>query len=318
MLDLDARDMGSLKLTVDRNGVVWELVGSRLPRTTGMDVAVFLKQYRFDADYNVRVVSTPINAAFIIDLYEHRLKRSFQSLEVCSPLCCLDPADRDDPEVMLYSMRKFRRPPSLGGWHEFETRDLPSYLLSCYFVDVEKAMDFRESRRYPTNYAHDIMYHHPVWPYLSFIEGLNVELAAELVAGILDPRWYTDPLSDSNDGDRLEQFLGLYPGVTKEIATTRSKRYQLVLGCWKNSNGAMLKADGPRGFIWRVWASKGGGEKGDIAACKCFVNYLRLTWIMSLCSGSQSRHLFVPLYFFSNRDEIEAFAEHIGKVNPAP
>src|SRR5579872_2346723 len=261
MVDLEARDMGALKLTVDRQGIVWELVGSRLPKTSGMDVTAYLQQPRYSSDYSVRVVGSPANAAIIVELYQRRLKQEFQSLEVCSPLCCLDPADRDDPAVMLYSMRKFRRSPSLGGWHEFEIKDLPSYLLSIFYADVAKSMDLQEAKRYPANFALDILYHHPAWPYISFVEGVDLEQTGELISLILDPRWYADPLAEAVEGRQLEQFLGLYPGISSEKTSTRSRRFRMVLGCWKNSGGSALKADGPRGFVWRVWAAKGGGER---------------------------------------------------------
>jgi hypothetical protein len=321
MADLDARDMAALKLTVDHKGIVWELAGSRMPRSTGMDTATFMRDHSFSGDYNIRVVGTPTNAPFIVELFHRRVKSEFASLEVCSPLCCLDPTDREDPEVLLFSMRKFHRSPSLGGWHEFMLKDYPSYVLATYYFDTAAAMNMLPITRtgtYPADYPKQLLYHHPAWPYLTFIEGLGVDICSELIASIIDPRWYSDPAPDGTDGDRLEQFLGLYPGISKETESTRAKRYQMVLGCWKNSSGSVLKADGPRGFVWRVWASKGGGEKGDIAACKFFTNYLRLTWTMSLCTGPQAQHLFVPSYFFNNKDEIDAFTAHISRFNPQP
>lgn len=321
MADHDARDMASLKLTSDQQGVVWKLAGSYLPRTTGLTIHEFVSQHNFDAEDQVRIVGTVGNAPLIVGLYHRRLKSDFASLEVCSPLCCVDPNDRNDSEVVLYSMRKFRRPPSLGGWHEFVVKDYPSYILATYFADLAVSMRLETTTsgiNYPADYPKKLIMHHPAWPYLSFIDGLDSDACAELLASLLDPRWYTDPSPDGADGDRMEHYLGLYPGISKEKTSARAKRYQLALGCWKNSGGSALKADGPRGFIWRTWAAKGGGERGDIAACKCFVTYLRITWTMSMCSGPQARHLFVPNYFFSNKDELNAYAKHINSFSPQP
>ena len=318
MINFDARDMDSLKLTVDQKGIVWKLTGGNMPRSTEMDIQTFMRKYHFESDDNIRIVGTSVNAPIIIELFGRRVRQDFASLEVCSPLCCLDPEDRDNHEVVLYSMRKFRCPPSIGGWHEFSIKDCPSYALSKYFTDMTSSMKLLPTVKiveYDADYPKQTLFHHPAWPYLAFVEGLDKDLCAELIANILDPRWYIDPTAHTDDGDRLEQYLGLYPGISKETASTRAKRYQLVLGCWKNSGGSGLKADGPNGFIWRVWASNGGGEKGDIAACKCFVNYLRLTWTMSLCLGPQAHHLFIPGYFFSHRDEVEAFNDHASKIN---
>jgi len=321
MADLDARDMSSTKLTVDRVGIVWELIGSRMPYSTGLDVVNFLKTHRFDPDDQIRVVGIADNTSLIVELFHRRIKKEIASLEVCSPLCCTDPADRDDPGIVLFSMRKFHRSPSLGGWHEFVLRDYPSYVLASYFAAAAASLKLPPSAEvleYPIEYPRQLLPHHPAWPYLSFIESLSIDACAELVAMLIDPRWYIEPTPDGIDGDRMEQFLGLYPGISKEKSSTRARRYQLTLGCWKNSGGSILQADGPRGFVWRIWASKGGGEKGDIAACKCFVNYLRLTWSMSLCTGPQANHLFVPSYFFQNNDEVEAYTAHISKFSPQP
>ena len=320
MTDFDSRDMESLKLTVDLKGIVWELRGSNMPHSTKMDVITFLNDYRLQHDESIRMVGTASNAPLLVELYQRRVtKTAFSSLEVCSPLCCTDPEDRVDPEVMLFSMRKFRRPPSLGGWHEFDLKDFPSYYLSCYFADRAAAMELKPTtNKWPANYPHELVYHHPAWAYLSFVEGLKIEAAAELIANLLDPRWYVDSSPNGCDGDRMEQYLGLYPGITKGSDSKRQRRYQIVLNCWKNSDYSPAKMDGPNGFIWRTWAAKGGGEKGDIAAGKHLVNYLRLTWTMALCSGPQSQHLFVPKYFFDQVDEIEAFQHHVTKVHPAP
>lgn len=321
MADLTIRDLSSTKLTVDSMGLVWELAGSRMPRSTGIDVIHFLQDHHFDPDDQLRVVGTTNNAQLIIELYHRRLRKEITSLEVCSPLCCTDPVDRENPGIVLFSMRKFHRSPSLGGWHEFVIRDYPSYILARYFADAASSMNLLPTTKvleYPAEYPKQLLPHHPAWPYLSFIESLDINTCAELIAILIDPRWYSDPAPDGVDGNRMEQFLGLYPGISNEKSSTRARRYQLTLGCWKNSGGSILQADGPRGFIWRVWAAKGGGEKGDIAACKCFINYLRLTWVMSLCAGPQAHHLFVPNYFFQNNDEVEAYVAHINKFNPQP
>ncbi len=84
-----------------------------------------------------------------------------------------------------------------------------------------------------------------------------------------------------------------------------------MLICWKTNKMTSLQVDSPNGFLWRIWASKGGGDKGDLAASKAFVNYLRLTWTMSLCSGPQASQLFVPEHFFINLDELEAYYQHL-------
>jgi hypothetical protein len=317
----DILDSVGLRLTVDRKGTVWQLLGSSMPRSTGQDVPTFLDKHSFEPDDHVRVVGVPANANLIVELYYRRLKKVINQLEVCSPLCCHDPSDRDDPAILLFSTRRFCRPPSLGGWHEFAIRDYPSYLLCHYFSDMASSMKLSPTTKildYPAQFPKDAVFHHPAWPYLSFVEGICAEACAELISHLLDPRWYVDPAPDGDESTRMEQFLGLYSGIAKDRTSVRARRYQLVLDCWKNGGTGVIHTDGPRGFVWRSWITKGGGEKGDIAASKCFINYLRMTWSMSLCLTAQASRLFVPHHFFQRQDEVEAFLGHLTKFNPQP
>jgi len=297
-------DTEFLKVTVDGRGVVWFLSGDQMPKCSHLLIEEFLKSDLLDEDTAVRTVGTAVNADLLLGLYDRKLRVGLRSLQVCSPLCCESAEDRKDPELLLYSMRSFGLSPSLGGWHEFDLKDYYAYSLVSHF---HRTLDVGE-------YTRRLLVGHPVWPYLSFIAGLNLDACTRLLAIIIDPRWYIDVAVDPDRGSKLEQYLGLNPKIQLTLDRGRScqhERFRTVLSCWKTEDPK--KPIGPRYFLWRAWAARGGGSKGDLVASKLFVSYLRQTWSKAVCNGPQADHLFVPEHFFVNADEVMAYREHMAK-----
>jgi hypothetical protein len=295
-------DLDSLKLTVDDGGQVWYLEGDDMPASSGQPVDAFLPTIAWD---RVRLVGMPANAELAVRLYEQKRAGRLQSLEVCSPFCCESVEDRKDPEVLLFKMRAYEAPVSVGGWHQFAERDVLSYLLAAH-VYAGKPIG-------ATQYK--ILMAHQVWPALSFIRRLDTEAVCKLIGTIIDPRWYVDAV-DPDSPVRLEQFLGLYQKIqtSKIEPSDSSKRYQLVLDCWKTSApGGQLQKLGPDQFLWRTWHAKGGGTKGDLGASKLFVEYLKAVWTVVVCDGPKTSRLFVPEHFFASEDEVKAYKAHAEK-----
>lgn len=298
-------DTEFLKVTVDDQGVVWCLSGDQMPRCSGLRVPQFLESSVLGPDVSVRMVGSAANAELLIDLFERKLRGGLHGLQVCSPLCCESAAERKDPELLLYSMRSFGLPPSLGGWHEFDIKDYYSYALASHF---HRALAAGE-------YTRKLLGGHPVWPALSFIAGLDIDACARLLATVIDPRWYIDASGDPNRGSKLEQYLGLNPKTQANLDRGNSpqqSRCRLVLACWKTEDPK--KPIGPRFFLWRAWAARGGGTKGDLVASKLFIAYLRQVWAQAVCNGPQASRLFVPEHFFVNADEVMAYREHMARV----
>jgi hypothetical protein len=299
-------DTDFLKVTVDGHGVVWYLNGDQMPRSSAKSIEAFVDSSHVTADTGIRVVGLPVNAELLIRLFERKLRISLPSLQVCSPLCCESAEERKDPELLLYSMRSFGVSPSLGGWHEFDLKDYHSYTLASHYYRTLG----------PDDYSRQVMIGHSAWPALSFISGLDSDACSQLLATIIDPRWYIDAAVDPNRGSKLEQFLGLNPKIQVQLGANKSSslqhaRCRLVLHCWKTESPK--RPIGPRSFLWRAWAGRGGGYRSDLVASKLFISFLRQTWLQSVCNGPQANHLFVPEYFFVHPDEIVAFKAHMDR-----
>jgi hypothetical protein len=301
-------DEKTLKLVVDTQGIVWYIQENGLPTNAKCGVDCFLETSSVlqSADY-VRVIGIPNHAGLIHKLYEKKLKQEFAVLQVGTPMCCVSADDRRDPELFLYYMRKLDRPPSLGGWHDFDLRDLSSYLLADHhFLSDE-----------PANSLH--VRCHPAWPALSFVDGLNEAAVAKMLAAIVDPRWFID----GNAPDKLDRYEDFLQLNTKSIgqaahqdATWRSNRSKMVLQCWKNlifkSGQKMIN---PRHFVFRAWADKGGGHKGELEGCKTFARFLWAVWTQAMYIGPRSDRLFIPEHFFSRPDEVLAYKTHLEEQN---
>lgn len=298
MVNAETRDMNALKLTVADDGVVWYLEGSSLPRSSGHSVPEFMKSGFVKPHHPVRVPGFVGNAELLKLLYEIKILEECQTLEVCSPVCCESAVDRKDPAVLLHCLRRFHLPPSLGGWHHFAIKDYTSYTLAHHYA-TGGGYDEHATR---------LTIAHPAWPAMSFVGSIQQEAFSHLVAAILDPRWFVDPWGDPNQTDRLERYLGV---VGKTEAGGRGARFKLVKDCWKLEGQPQGVYFEPRDFLWRLWTDAGGGDKGDLIACKQFVELLRLTWLQSMHLGNQGSHLFVPEHFFTTREEIECFGKHM-------
>lgn len=298
-------DADALKLTVDDNNTVWYLNGEGMPHCSNLTDWDFLGSPILQDAKQVRMSGSTNNSELLHQLYELKLKHELDSLQVCSPMCCDVAEDRADPSVVLFKMRNYNLASSLGGWHEFGRLDYPSYLLAAYYKQHNKASD----------YTRQATMSHAAWPAVSFVEHLNPEAISKLFAVLIDPRWFVD-IAEVNSGLRLEQYLGLNPRgistINEKGRDPRVDRCQLVLNCWKTTpaGSITLATSIPRNFLWRVWAARGGGCRGDLAASRFFVEFLRLTWTKALCTSAHSSRLFVPKYFFSHKDEADAYAEY--------
>lgn len=310
-----SQELLTLKVTTDEEGSVWYLEGAGLPFNSGKGEVDFVRDH-LGSDHQVRVVGTHGNAALLLELYRVLKKGELASLEVCSPLVCESPEDRRDPELLLYYARSFASPSSLGGWHHFTDKDFFSYALCRAF---QLSPDI-------TPWVEETAMKHPAWPSASFVDGLSPGDFARLAALVLDPRWYIDP-DEPGRGSRLEQYLGLNPRTQSLVSNNKpggwlSDRCKLVRQCWHNERILIRTGRScgkstaptqfaPNQFLLRVMQARGYGTRGELGASRHFVEFVRYTWLNSVCASPKVGHLFVPEYFFEKPDEVEAYRDHL-------
>ena len=152
---------------------------------------------------------------------------------------------------------------------------------------------------------------------LSFIPTLSERHAAELLAHIIDPRWYVDRRAPDRSA-KLELYLGLTPRIQNQVENTqcplsnnRQRRAAAVLAAWRTEEPAALDLQDPANFLYRI-QRVAGGTKGDLRASQAFVRYLRHNWLAALETRQGVRDgLFAPDLFFKTPAEIAAYKEHM-------
>jgi len=331
-------DLKSLKLHT-HNGLVWYIVGDGLHSRSRMTVEEFADSKVLANADSVRVIGMAENADLIIALAAKQREGELDSVEVVTPLVCATAAERQEPLMALYRMRSFLRAPSLGGYHQLTTADLRSY---------ELVVSLRDEGWTPATQC--ILMQHPVWYPLKFIPELDWKCCAELIATIIDPRWFVDVFSPDRSA-KLESFLGLDPKTQAGVSVRKAKRTRrhrlcsLVRSCWKLPRLHDIVVDrfelaGPRpfrgsnepglrpgDFPWRVWGYMQGIGPGsrqpsrgcviaDMRASQKFLRYMRLVWLQQLYHGKELPDQCTPLFdsalfFRLHIEEAEAFDHYM-------
>jgi hypothetical protein len=282
------------------NGEIWMLNGGHPAAATGLTADEFIvARPAYSPHAHIRVPGLRRNARLLLALFQAVQRRQFASLSICSPWCSGPKGDEASPEVLLYASRGFDVPYSVGGWRRFDAVDASLFKFA--------AESMEESPSFPDLNAH------PAGWLLRWIDGVDEELVSQLLGIIVDPRWFVDP-AEPDRANKLQQFLGLDPATQQaESGGARWQRNRLVLHCWKlvapPDVGTLHLY--PRRFLWWSWHAKGGGWKGDLAASKRFVAFVRQAMLMSLCRGAPSRELFVPELFFRQTEVAQAFAKFL-------
>lgn len=299
----------AIKLHVDATGNVWSLCGNGPPVETGLNPLLFLLQHRTHLPLSCRLLGLPQNAALITALYAMETTPHERVIELASPRVCM-PNELGNPERVLLAMRQLSLISSMGGWHSMTITDANTYALVKYLLMLGHVDD----------HAIRLLKAHPIWPALSFVFRLDTAACCELVATLMDPRYYINPCRPDRVSS-LHTFLGLTPKVFERAMlggqAASEHRARLVLRCWRPDNEANWPTAGdtmrPETFPWRAAEKHGRTPKGWLRGSQLFVVFLRHVWLDAIYKNAQQRErLFAPDMFFKPF-ECRAFVAHVAK-----
>ena len=301
-----------IKLHTHTDGRVWFSTGLG-PATNSEQLldSFLLSPVLNGIGVQVRVLGLPQNAELISALYLRRHKNEINRVEIAGPNVLHTAEDIDDPQIVLRRMRSVDVASAAGGWHTLSVHDYPTYAIL--------------GRMQRTNFVFDdaaqaYFRMHPAHKALTFIPTLDAEVAAQLLATIVDPRWYVDRKSPDRAA-KLELFLGLTPQVQTSVSTPkrllhkgRELRCANVLRAWKTVEPDAIDLHDPANFLYRIHKAAKGGSKGDLRASQAFVRYLRYNWLDGIENRRGTKDgLFAPNLFFKTPAERSAYAEHMSK-----
>lgn len=276
---------------------IWQLRDDHELDVLSVSPDEFSSNHVLDVD-RVRLLGTASNAQLICWLTTARNSGSAPySVQVGTPQYC-SRKDFDDPKRVLSRMQELdsrHLSSSTGGWHEVSQAEFYSYLLVCAVAagNVTQPELLRLLRL------------HPAWPAVSFIPSLNARAAAQLLAEIVDPRWYVD-VKHPGRMSKLKAYVGAEPHclrkvISNKIDDQRSLRASYAAGTWMTSKQlATSDKSSVANFVYRCYQRYDDKLTGAARATALLLRFICEVWLDSLYPD---RELFVPEYFFSNEQD---------------
>lgn len=288
-----------IKLHTDCFGSVWFGRGIEAPQSSGKPVDTFTLSAMCSARSAVfRILGVPQNAELLCTLFLRVRQREIHAVEIAGPNVIADKFHELTAQQVMMRMNGIRVAPSCGGWHEMTAADYSIYALIARFSRNNYVFD-------PPARVHFAS--HPIAKLMAFIPTLSESDAAWVAATLVDPRWFVD----RRKTEALKNvffYLGLTPAVQKRVSDktcllskSRELRCARVLAAWKSPDTPPTEIDlqNPANFLYRIWASAGGGAKGDLRASQAFVDYVVSNWFAAtaLRGGVQDGLFAADLYF---------------------
>jgi hypothetical protein len=299
-------DAAFLKVHTAPDGLVWYVNGISPAECSNQRADEFLTSHIVSSiSLNVRMLGIKQNAELISALYSRKKHRKLGSVYLAGPNVCESPLELSDPGLTFRRMRESFTAPSCGGWREMTDSDAAVYGLITRIHNEPDWFDIRGRLYYET---------HPVFKIANFIKTVSHRNVAQLLATIIDPRWYVDRRRPDN-GTKLKLFLGLTPKTQRRVSSTekiiyrgRDLRCAMVLNCWKTVPPADVDFEDPQNFLWRIWKKAGADAKGDLRASQAFIGYLQTNWAQALVAArGVPSELFLPDKFFKTAEEKQAY-----------
>lgn len=294
------------RIHVSFDSSVWFAVDEHMPVPVGMTVDTFIQNNPFKQDDQAVLLGARSNAHMLLELYKLKQNKTLKSLKICSPDVCKSTKRRNDPKIVLLDLMQTKElAGSLGGWHEFHETDYHSFNLALQSDENQAIKCLKE---------------HPVFKPLAFIQTLDLLSTAQLIGGLIDPRWYVD--TDEPDADtKIHGYLGLNPRTQhavnsndNEMKVYALERCKLVLDAWKKTEPTEQQLTHPGNFLWRAFKESNQDTNSEMRVSQQFVTYLKYNWldvIYKQRGGASKEGLFAPEYFFKNKDEVDAYKAYM-------
>lgn len=298
-----------LRVHVAANGHVWYGDDVMPAIDSGLPVQEFLTPDESGVELRrvrlVRVLGLRQNAALICGMYEIRAQIREREIRLGSPALCQTQAVLDDPSKVLQYLWQPDTPSALvQHWHPCDKYDYLTYAMI-----KELTADPRSVQ------GHGYAALHPAWPALTFIDGVHLPSARQLLVDIVDPRWFIHYWRPHRH-NRLYEYLGLTPqNIAAALgAGERGRNYQRaenVLRVWRSENKKECTPDleAPGAFLRRLAGHYPDPVKGVLRACKKLVSFVTLLWLDAV-TRKQPDTGFSPSAFFHTVEEYAAFQAH--------
>jgi hypothetical protein len=296
---------------LDPDGQVWAAPRGQLPAATGQDAAAWVRAHAVPDSGAYYLLGAAGNAPLVVALAE---AHPGAAIHLHAPAVCPTAALRRDPASVL---RRLQQPELSdcrpGRRHRLEPADLAAYRLVA-----ARSAGGRDLR--------PLLERHPAYPAVAYLAGRSLGLpeverhAVELLAAIVDPRWYVHPGRPGRRGP-LYRHLGVVPAnfrgsVAGAPGGPHAPAALAAAALWDNvSTRADLAAYGagrPEAFLWRIAAAHRPGWKGALRATETALDLLARVWLARAAPGRGAH--FDAARFFRTAEEAAAYTNHCKKL----
>lgn len=256
-------------LHMDQSGIIWGMTPQGAARPIlSQDLDKVLRAGSY------RIVGLPENYRLITQLYALLVRRKAKApIWVGSPEVC--PRRNCAPDLILSCLSVLEVHDNLHTrWHAVINETYNNFLL-LGTLQQEGFSDLTTQ----------IYNSHCLRPFCQFL-GLNdVGLAIELIAHIVDPRWYINP-SRPYRMSRLESYFGLVPTQLKTQRPARQRRFEALAEAFD-----ALPSDSP---LWGEVAARAESKSGRVRGYRMLLGFLARNWLARLTTLDH----FDPTRFF--------------------
>lgn len=309
MFEVKNKPDDTLYLTVNSDNHISYATEKSLPVHTSYSIDDFFNAELLTENTKLKIPAKYENIPIILKSFFHKCRGAISSLKVCSPRIIETCAD--DPDSELHEAKKQCLNPSIGGWHEFDERDYPSYRIA--FELAEALPDYEDVK--------ETLKLHPVWSALSFLDSLDSLSLAHLISWIIDPRWFINE-TNPNDFQFIYAEIGLTKTNCSRIANKKipnhnhSLEYESywrcrnVVDCWAGPS-SLPESQSTSKFLWQKFKAYPDKVEGLLNATKLFVDLFIHIWLDVLACPYQRGQIFIPEQFIQCQETLALFKKHI-------
>lgn len=262
----------------------------------------------------VHVLGSGLNASLIRQLGEAKFSHGqvWAPVKIGTPMIARSRPGMTSEEV-FNAMTSLNLAPSLGGWHEMTPYDTAAYRLIELLQRSGGELD---------EHVRLAVCEHPAYPVMSYLHAAPLP-AARMLAWIVDPRWFKDPVHPDRIS-RLNEFMGLsplnaarlfeveHPEEFRREAETPLQRALSVVECWHGElpvrRITAQEKSAHRGALMRNFAEHKYSARGLLKCSQRLLRWVQDVWLDQV---SPQAECFAPDLFFESREAGNHFRHHL-------
>ena len=291
-------------LHTSAQGTLWLGMPGQEPDIVEGGAIGFIAEHRDKpGKMRIKVLGDQCNATLLVELMACFRGTEVEVL-VGSPARAREAGTIEFGDAAIRTAIQLEIPASAGGWRKTNDYDLIPYFFAGRLSGVQ-----------PQTYQ-NMLHSHPAYLVGSFFEGFDWEATRDLIAEILDPRWFEEPDQEQGLKRNLNSFFGLKSPKEwskrfaadgcRNAAACRGLLLCKAFGLPHQSGTEYFSGNGgPASWLRIMWIKD---SSGGFHTARVTLDLLTQVWLDVVTGGRYD--LFSGVDFFQNEAMANAFQEH--------